>query len=177
MMSQSEIISISFQYGAVLLTGRYAYSAKDIFVELIGALPQIKTTLHIPYAMPKRFTEELAEEKAKQLMIELYDDYVLLEKHKAELSAAFDDSKERCRELETEKRELDSQLVELKQRLKDGELSNAAYQQAVTPLKEQKDAILIEMYGFPREKIETIIGRHCCIDNLEACVSELIGKA
>lgn len=169
--------SIQIKYKGHLLKGEYSYSAKDLGVRLETPYGFLSTGIHIPYAMPKIFTDDEAEKRSRDLLLELWDAYCVVMTHKEEIVAALPKIDERKALLEQEKSRVMLEKKMLKCALKEGTVSNVEYQKAYAPLKERFYNIEMQQQMLFENAIMSIIKGDCIhCGGLETLVRTMINQ-
>jgi hypothetical protein len=132
---------IQFEYKRTTLKGYLKYSEKDMVccLEIPGGY--LHGGSHIPYFAPYGWTEEKAEERAKQKLMDLWDFYNLVLEHKDEILNALPDYFDQKAQAKREYDAVEQKIKDLKTSLRAGTITNKDYQKALTPLKKKRDEI------------------------------------
>lgn len=138
-MEYSPEKEILFEYKGTVLKGKFAYSHKDLICCLEIPSGYLNGGSHIPYFAPYGWTEEKAEERTKQKLIELWDYYNSVLEHKEEILQALPDYFEQKAQAEREFADVQQKINDLKKSLREGTVNNKDYQKALTPLKKKRD--------------------------------------
>ena len=140
-MEKSLEKEINFEYKGTILKGKFSYSHKDMVccLEIPGGY--LHGGSHIPYFAPYGWTEEKAEERATQKLMDLWDFYNSVLEHKDEIIKALSDYSDQKAQAKREYDVVEQQIKDLKKSLREGTMTNKDYQKTLTPLKKKRDEI------------------------------------
>ena len=136
--SEKEIL---FEYKGTKLKGVFAYSHKDMVCYLEIPSGCLHGGSHIPYFAPYGWTEEKAEERATQILMDLWDFYNSVLEHKNEIMKALPDYFDQKAQAKREYDAVEQQIKDLKKSLREETITNKDYQKTLTPLKKKRDEI------------------------------------
>ena len=139
MLEYSAEKTLQFEYKESILKGSFVYSEKDMVCRLEIPDGYLSGGSHIPYFGPDVWTEEKAEERAKQKLMELWDYYNSVLEHKEEILQALPDYFEQKAQAKREYDETHKKICDLKKSLREGTVSNKDYQKALSPLRRKRE--------------------------------------
>ena len=123
-------------------------SNRDMGIKIIRPFQNISTGLHIPYFSDKSFNGDYGDERAKDLLKKLYiiGDY---------LDTNIDNLKEKLKPVKNIIAQLSLEMIngdefyrkriELRKRLRSGEIDNKEYQKKLTPYRKEKEQLELEI--------------------------------
>ena len=124
---------------------------------------------------PKQWTDDQAEIRAKEIIIELWDFYCLVLSHKEEIVGVLPLVEEKRFLLEKERNTEKQEIQRLKNLLKEGSITNVEYQQSYMPHKERCWNIEREMKRFFENAILDILkDGFVPLDNLENVIRTIV---
>jgi hypothetical protein len=114
-------------------------SRRDIAVRIVKPYEGISGGSHIPYfdSPKKNFEHELGDERAKQILLKIYEICLEIHEKKEELKAILPIYDSEKNKLLQEIDKLQGMRKELKEKMKKKLLSSVDYQRSITPLGKQ----------------------------------------
>ena len=140
-MEYSPEKEIQFEYKGTILKGAFGVSHKDMWCHLEIPGGRLHGGSHIPYSALYGWTEEKAEERAKQKLMNLWGFYNSVLEHKDEILNALPDYFDQKAQAKREYDAVEQKIKDLKKSLREGTITNIDYQKTLTPLKKKRDEI------------------------------------
>lgn len=169
--------SIQIEYKGHLLNGEYSYSAKDLNVRLKTPHGDLRKGEHIQYMVPKQWSDEHADTRAKEIIVEIGNFYCSVLEHEEEIINVLASIEEKKAVLEEERSNEKQEMQRLKRLLKEGTISTVEYQKNYTPHKKRCNDIEIKQGVLFRDAILVILkDDFVYIYNLEYVIKTIVNK-